>query len=154
MIQNVLLWDWCVRIGFIIFENLCLTLTDMGFWGLRFNLFQYFALMAVLTGKDSSHRHRDAKSALLALLRKPRYFLQSHAPIMQRLWLKFSLVDFPLLWCQSAILSMNRKVLNFYIFKQMGQNSLKFSIWKIFRQVENSVFKFLKNLDEFLKCHA
>lgn len=36
-------------IGFIIFENLCLARSDTGFWGLRFNLFRYFVLMAVIT---------------------------------------------------------------------------------------------------------
>lgn len=124
MIQNLLLWDWCVRIGFIIFENLCLALSDIGFWGLRFNLFRYFALMAVLIGKDSSHRHRDAKSTLLALLRKSRYPFSVSCTNYAKIVVEIQLVDFHLLWCQSAILSTNRKVLNFYIFKQMGQNSL------------------------------
>lgn len=38
-------WDWCVGIASIAFENTCLALCDMGFWGLGFSSFN----MAIIT---------------------------------------------------------------------------------------------------------
>lgn len=86
-----------LRIGFIAFENPCLALSDMGFCGPGFNLFQYLALMAVITGKDTSRSHRDAKSTLLAMLTKKRFFFSVSYTNYAKIIVEIQLVDFCLL---------------------------------------------------------